>query len=101
MAAAPALIGSVRIATGSVLWLFRCRLTAAVESLINQSEASLASHLNGDIAEWERPAFAGGRYEGWLVLFCDALDVRSVGKRPRRLVMVKDSRRIVGRSSGA
>ena len=46
---------------------------AAVESLINQSEGVTGLHLNGDIAECS-DLLAGGRYEGWLVLFCDALE---------------------------
>ena len=46
----------------------------SVESLINESEGVVGLHLNGDVAPW-KDLLQGGRYEGWLLHFSDALNL--------------------------
>ena len=45
----------------------------AVEALINESKGVFGLHLNGDPSEWAELR-TGGKLEGWLYQFDDALE---------------------------
>ena len=45
----------------------------AVEALINESKGVFGLHLNGDPSEWSELR-TGGKFEGWLYQFDDALE---------------------------
>ena len=46
----------------------------SVRELIDNSRGVEGLHLNGDVAPWH-DLRSGGRYEGWLVEFDEALDI--------------------------
>jgi regulator of replication initiation timing len=49
---------------------------AAVGGLIDESEGVYGLHLNGDEAPWDE-LLPGGRFEGWLCSFSEALHLMS------------------------
>jgi hypothetical protein len=55
--------------------LYRVGLDAVV-TLIDSSEGVAGLHRNGDIAPWDELR-AGGRFEGWLIAFDEAVEAMS------------------------
>ena len=49
------------------------KVCSAVTELIDNSYGVDGLHMNGDVAPWD-DLRSGGRYEGWLIEFDDALE---------------------------